>query len=331
MLGLERSGIKPDGDGWVRLFVAVSGILVAASAFGGLPDAISRVDETVVTIQAKAGPKKDLGSGFLVSSDGHIVTSAHVVGKSSEVSVRLADGTEVTGTVVAADTDEDIAVVKIDRKHLPCAQFGSSESLRKGQQVAALGAPLGLEHSVTTGVVSNPRQEHKGRIYIQTDAALNPGNSGGPLINEAGLVVGMNVKVATGAENVGFAVPAERICKFLDEHKVPYSVSIQTEETEEKLEAGEQAERQPKTPATAEGEQEAETPGAQEQAPGSPRGLWSMVLVAAVVSLVVSVLASSFIVRSFLKSVAQMRRAEQQPPGRRTEPDDLSDIDIELH
>ncbi len=325
----------------MRLVLLLTALFLLASAsLAGLPEAIDRVDDAVVTVQAGEGGKKELGSGFIVSPDGYIVTSSHVVAKSDTATVRLADESTAEAEVVARDKDEDIALLKIDRKHLPAVQFGSSKSLRKGQTVAALGSPLGLEHSVTTGVVSNPAQEHKGHTYIQTDAALNPGNSGGPLIDENGLVVGMNVKVAAGAENVGFAIPAERVCQFLDEHGVSYSISLRQTAAEQSEQAGEA--QKPAPPPSAE---EAEKPPAPEAAPTQPEeeipaapqplGGWSIVLISVVLSLVLSVLAASYIVRTAIKTIASRGAATTttQPPGGQPaqQDDDLSDIDIELY
>lgn len=311
---------------------------------GNLPDAIERVDDAVVTILAD-GDK--VGAGFVVSPQGHIATNSHVVGDAETVKVRLRDGSEVEGKVVAKSSEHDVAAVKVERRNLPTVQLGSSKSLRTGEEVAALGAPLGLEHSVTRGVVSNPRQEQDGKVYIQTDAALNPGNSGGPLINSSGLVVGMNAKVAAKAQNVGFAIPVEEVGAFLDDEGITHSVAF----TEEK--PGGEATTEDKEPAEgekSEARKEEETekgaepakPSPVEEEPESPFGgapnLWTVVLVSAVVSLVIGVLSGTLAARLAVQRLTTQVVQAGGPPappaagGAQPPPDqDLSDVDIELY
>src|SRR6202000_189821 len=140
-------------------------------------------------------PMHGEGSGFIVSSDGEILTNAHVVNGASEVTVRLTDHREYTAKVVGVDTKNDIAVIKIAAKDLPTVRLGDSRNVRVGEWVLAIGAPFGLTNSATAGIVSA-----KGRTlpdsdyvpFIQTDVAINPGNSGGPLFNMKGEVVGIN-------------------------------------------------------------------------------------------------------------------------------------------
>lgn len=301
-------------------WVLALGMVVAAQDDDALPDAISQVDRSVVTVKVhQAAGKERIASGFIVASEGYIVTNAHVVGESKKAVIKLADGSELTGTVVARSSDADIALIKVERSHLPAVQFGSAEVLRKGQQVAALGAPLGLEHSATRGSVSNPQREHKGRKYIQIDVALNPGSSGGPLINAEGLVVGMNTMIAAGAEKVGFAIPAEEICKFLDENEVAYSASFGPARPE-------------KPSAGAEPAEEKAEPTEPEEQPALPlSALWTVVGVSLVVSLVMGVLAGSLAARATVRRLAWQAapRRPSGPPAAQQE--DLSDIDIQLY
>lgn len=322
-------------------------VLTLVQPWAGLPEAIERVDDALVTVLA-SGDK--IGSGFIVSPDGYLVTNSHVVGQAEVVTVKLADGTEVEGEVVAKSKDSDVAVVKIERKHLPTVQFGSTKGLRKGEEVAALGSPLGLESSVSRGVVSNPRQEQDGRVYIQTDAALNPGNSGGPLINSSGLVIGMNAKVAVKAQNVGFAIPAEEICKALDAAGISYSLSLAAEEeeaAEETASEGETTEAEEAPRAEAPEGLSPTPPRVSERVPlrslpppeEAPRGgpsLLTVVLVSAavavVVALVAGTLAARLTVRNIAAQVVQPGAPQAQPPtGESPSQDDLSDIDIELY
>ena len=167
---------------------------------------------SVVTIEVGGGT----GSGVIVSSDGEILTNAHVVESARRVTVRLADGNELQGTVVGTDTDVDIAVVKVDRTGLPAVKIGSALTLRPGDQVVAVGAPLGLEGSVSAGVISAlgryvPDEAGGLRAAIQTDAAINPGNSGGALLDMNANVVGITAAKAGGTsiENIGFAIPID--------------------------------------------------------------------------------------------------------------------------
>ncbi len=155
--------------------------------------------------------RRSLGSGFIVSEDGYILTNNHVVEKADEIAVTLLDKEEFKAEVVGTDPKTDIALIKIKTaKKLPYVRLGDSEKLEIGEWVLAIGNPFGLGHTVTTGIVSA-----KGRIigsgpyddFIQTDASINPGNSGGPLFNLRGEVVGINTAIIQGGQGIGFATP----------------------------------------------------------------------------------------------------------------------------
>ncbi len=158
--------------------------------------------------------ERSLGSGFIISADGYILTNDHVVDGADEIKVRLADGRTFSGTVEGVDSKLDLALVKIDigDEKLPVAALGESENLRVGEWVMAIGNPFGLEQTVTVGIVSA-----KGRVigagpyddFIQTDASINPGNSGGPLFNIRGQVVGINSAIVAGGQGIGFAIPID--------------------------------------------------------------------------------------------------------------------------
>lgn len=155
--------------------------------------------------------QRSLGSGFIISDQGYILTNNHVVAGADEIKVRLSDGREFKGEVKGADDKLDLALVKIDTKeHLPVAQLGNSDDIKVGEWVLAIGNPFGLSQTVTAGIVSAT-----GRVigsgpyddFIQTDASINPGNSGGPLFDTEGKVIGINTAIVAGGQGIGFAIP----------------------------------------------------------------------------------------------------------------------------
>jgi serine protease Do len=169
-------------------------------------------------------PVRALGSGFIVNADGLILTNAHVVGTAKTVTVTLSDHRQFKGKVLGADKSSDIAVVKIDAHKLPTVRIGDADSLAVGDYVMAIGAPFGLTESATSGIVSALSRSlpNDGYVnFIQTDAPVNPGNSGGPLFNATGSVVGINSQIYSnsgGYEGIAFAIPinfAERVADQL--------------------------------------------------------------------------------------------------------------------
>ena len=165
--------------------------------------------------QNPSTPFKGLGSGFIISSDGLILTNAHVVREAKEVTVKLNTRREYTAKVIGIDTSTDIAVLKIDASGLPVVRLGDSKSLEVGDPVLAIGAPYGLEETATQGIVSAKGRSLPGDAivpFIQTDAAVNPGNSGGPLFDGTGQVVGINAQIYSqsgGFQGVSFAIPID--------------------------------------------------------------------------------------------------------------------------
>lgn len=171
-------------------------------------------------------PSEGQASGFIVSSDGILITNSHVVSDASEITVVLNDGREFAGKVIGHDPNTDIAVVKIDAKDLPYVKLGNSDNLLPGQWAIAVGNPLGLQATLTVGVISATGRNNLDitRIedFIQTDAAINRGNSGGPLLNIDGDVIGMNTAIVTnystgGYMGIGFAIPSNMIKHVMDE------------------------------------------------------------------------------------------------------------------
>jgi len=176
-------------------------------------------------------PSHGEGSGFIVGSDGTILTNAHVVRGADEVIVKLTDKRKFTAKVIGTDTRTDVAVLKITANNLPAVKLGDPDALRVGEAVAAIGSPFGFENSVTAGIVSA-----KGRSlpsesyvpYIQTDVAINPGNSGGPLFNMKGEVVGINSQIYSrsgGYQGVSFAIPIDVAMEVVSQLKSGGKVS----------------------------------------------------------------------------------------------------------
>ena len=196
-----------------------------------VPQVVEKVTPAVVGVSTKSlvrdqffnvKEQEGLGSGFIINEDGYVVTNYHVINGAQEVKVIFSDGKEVNAKVVNYDAERDIAVIKItdDVKMPGIAQLGDSSTVKAGEEVIAIGNPLGKEFSstVTKGIVSSPNRKMKtenGNVldYIQTDAAINPGNSGGPLINSKGEVIGINTakKVGEDIEGIGFAIPINEV------------------------------------------------------------------------------------------------------------------------
>jgi serine protease Do len=165
-----------------------------------------------------------LGSGFIWSGDGIIVTNNHVVEGASRISVIFSNGTPVSAKLIGVDPDSDLAVLRVDSKNLAAALVGTSADLMIGETVVAVGNPFGLSGTVTTGVVSalgrSVPSKEEGRTFtdfIQTDASINPGNSGGPLLNIEGKVVGINTAILGNAQGIGFAIPVDRARKVIQD------------------------------------------------------------------------------------------------------------------
>jgi serine protease Do len=167
----------------------------------------------------REGPRKGAGTGFLIDEKGLILTNHHVIDGADRIVVRLTDGRTLRAQRVGSDPDTDIALIKVESpKPLPYAELGNSETLRVGEWVCAIGNPLAYEHTVTVGVVSFVGRKLFDQSldnYIQTDAAINFGNSGGPLINARGEVIGINAAISSRASNIGFAVPINQASAIL--------------------------------------------------------------------------------------------------------------------
>lgn len=187
---------------FLRKFFEGHGGELPPDAFGA-PEAPGELDE------------RSLGSGFVISPDGYVLTNRHVIKDADEIIVRFSDRKEYRASVVGADTRTDVALLKIDAEGLPTLTLGNSSSLKVGEWVLAIGSPFGFDHSATAGIVSAKRRSLPSEQYvafIQTDVAINPGNSGGPLFNLKGEVVGVNSQIYSrtgGFMGLSFAIPIE--------------------------------------------------------------------------------------------------------------------------
>ncbi len=190
--------------------------------------AVVRID--VTSLVTSNGPdhgvipqvQEGIGSGFILTSNGLIVTNAHVVAGARQLSVTLTDGRVFPGHLVGMNVSQDVAVVKINARNLPVVQPGDSAKLLPGEWVIAIGNPFGLDNTVTLGIVSavqrsgaaagapNPAED-----FLQTDTAINPGNSGGPLLNAQGQVVGMNTAMRANSRGLGFAIPINTVLEVV--------------------------------------------------------------------------------------------------------------------
>jgi serine protease Do len=177
-------------------------------------------------------PGNSLGSGFIIHEDGYVVTNNHVVDRATTITVELDDGRKLPAVLISADRDADVALLKIsDRQPFPTISLGDSSDLMIGEPTIAIGNPLGYSHSVSTGIVSALHRDLKDvegkeslSNLIQTDAAINPGNSGGPLLNAYGQVIGINTAIRSDAQNIGFAIPVNRLRDLIPELMNPAQV-----------------------------------------------------------------------------------------------------------
>jgi serine protease Do len=192
----------------------------AFSFFGG-PEVTTRADNS----HSQLG--KVLGTGIIMSADGYVLTSAHVVRRGSSITVTLADKQHLPAELIGRDRFSDLAVIRVKAQNLKVPKFGEPSSLRPGDWAIAIGSPLGFEHSVSLGIISalnrsiNDPAFHSRIDLIQTDVALNPGSSGGPLMNINGEIVGVNSAIRADAQGIGFSIPvdeARKVAKQLIEH-----------------------------------------------------------------------------------------------------------------
>ncbi len=224
-----RAAVSPESQS-----PGVRGLRMLHEIEAALTDLAERVSPSVVSIAPSSSPDlakerfrnpRGAGSGVIVSPDGFIVTNNHVVGDAEGVEVRIHDGTKYQGHVVGKDADTDLALVKISpRGAVPAAALGDSEEVKIGQWALAVGNPFGLDRTVTLGVVSGiGRQDinlSRYENYIQTDSSIFPGNSGGPLFNLNGEIIGINTAVINSVQGIGFAIPSNMVKQVVHQLRV---------------------------------------------------------------------------------------------------------------
>ncbi len=205
--------IPPAFQLWVDLAKAARPAVVNVSTQSRVSDPRAEFFRRFFEGQPPGGQRSSLGSGFIISTDGYVVTNNHVVASGGDISVRLSRGGEYPARVVGTDPPTDLALLKIDAPNLSVLPLGDSDRLQVGEPVMAIGNPFGLDQTVTTGIVSAKERFIGSGPYdefVQTDASINPGNSGGPLIDSRGAVVGINSAIFSqsgGSIGIGFAIP----------------------------------------------------------------------------------------------------------------------------
>jgi serine protease Do len=207
-IGIASGAREPVRQAWAQ--VQPTARLSAATPRLPGEEGVIRVARQITPAVVGVSQGAASGSGIIIRNDGVVLTNAHVVGDARSVMITTADGRQLRGTVLGRDATVDVAVVRVAERNLPNAPIGDSDQLEVGQQAIAIGNPVGLERTVTTGIISavnrSPRGFELGGL-IQTDAAINPGNSGGPLLDSQGRVIGINTAVLRGTTGLGFAIP----------------------------------------------------------------------------------------------------------------------------
>jgi serine protease Do len=213
----------------VNIDATVRGRRLRPQGGGNRPSRPDVLDDPFENRRRGEAPQRGAGTGFLIDEDGHILTNHHVIEGAERITVKLTDGRSLRATVVGSDPETDIALIKVQSESkLPHAVLGDSNDLRVGEWVCAIGNPLAYEHTVTVGVVSfigRKLFDMSLDNYIQTDAAINFGNSGGPLINARGEVIGINSAISRQASSIGFAVPINQAKLILPQLKTTGGVS----------------------------------------------------------------------------------------------------------
>ena len=225
LLYCEKSVVKSGLA--LMLVLSISMMLAKPIAAEDASQLFDFVSPSVVSVLAG---NQVIGSGFIVNSEGYIVTCAHVAKGGTKLKVKLFDGRVVAVEVMDQDAKLDLAVLQTKEKSLPTANF-SLAAVKTGNSVYAVGSPLGMESSLSQGIVSNPSRTIDGNDFIQANIAINSGNSGGPLFNASAQVVGVNSMKLSEAEGIGFAIPSSTVVNYLQSNNVPVATVTPTKES----------------------------------------------------------------------------------------------------
>lgn len=209
------------------VFCSPALVFAEVATLPNLPEMVAKEGRAVVNIKANGlgDSQGSTGSGFIISADGYIVTNAHVIAKSKSITITLTDKRQFQAKVIGADARTDVALLKVEGNNLPVARIMNPDNLRVGDSVVAIGSPFGFENTVTSGIVSAKNRDLPNESYvpfIQTDVSVNPGNSGGPLYNASGEVVGINSQIYSrsgGFMGISFAIPIHLALNVVDELK----------------------------------------------------------------------------------------------------------------
>ncbi len=326
-----------------RFCVVVLGLLVLSGALAfaqsdkdKLTKLIEEAKPAVLQVIIDSSKKHEVGTAFFVNASGGAVTCAHVVGDKAEVKVKLYGDRNAMAKVVYKDEASDIAILQVAVLNSPALVLADSSKVKQGEQVVVIGAPFALTDTATSGIVSALPDPAKKKPYLQTDAAVNPGNSGGPLLNMQGEVIGMINSILKNAEGIGFAVPSNTVLKVLKEAKVAALVAPSNTDFSLQVE-GESPAAKDKTP------KESPLPSAPGEAPPAPAKTNPAVYLLGIFILMAIGAALTWY---FLSRAPKTPQATSEPEGPEPEitlhstppaatpppaEDDLDDVDIELH
>ena len=202
------------------LLLLIVGCQVPQPTVEGVTEEFIAVADKVIPAVVSIEAGEATGSGFIIDETGYIITNYHVIRNRTDIRTYLPDKRIFAAELVGKDQETDVALLKVRGKDLPTVEFGNSDELKVGQKVAAIGNPFGLESSITTGIVSAKNRARGKTVYrdfIQTDANVNPGNSGGPLVNLNGEVVGMNTFILAQSEGLGFSIPSKLVERIIED------------------------------------------------------------------------------------------------------------------
>lgn len=309
-------------------------IINTAWAEDSLANTVNLVKQGVVSVLATED--KAVGTAFFINTEGYLITNAHVIDQYDKIQLRLSDGRLTDCKIIIKDPSKDLALLKSSVVNTPVLWLDNSGLPRDGENVFTIGSPIGLEFTISNGIVSSTRIK-EGINYIQTTVPVNPGNSGGPLFNSRGVVIGMVTKKVIDAENIAFAIPSSDVIAFASQNKVNYTAILGVEKNG--VSSQPPVQQQEVTPPAGKPDQKEQAPA--QKTAGLP--WWGYTIIACVI---IIALASLLIYLLFKRknskhndnlpiiysttNQAAPNTYDRPVPQRSSRDDDLSDIDIEL-